>query len=127
MGDPKLPMKNSTSKPQVQLVPPAAIIEMAKCFEAGIAKGYNGGNWRFEHSPPIGVYCGKVMRHIAQYLDGEDIDPETGLLHIVHAMSDLAILVDALLLGRAVDDRYPAGPASKLMTIKGDKDGTTTS
>jgi len=53
------------------------------------------------------VYLDACFRHLAQYWEGEDIDSDSGLPHIVKAIDCLIVLRDAQMLNKCVDDRPP--------------------
>lgn len=53
------------------------------------------------------VYYDAVMRHLCAYWEGEDIDSESGLSHIIKAMACLMVLRDAQIQNNCVDDRPP--------------------
>ena len=53
------------------------------------------------------VYYDATKRHLEAWWEGEDIDPESGLPHLVKAMTSLMVLRDAQLRGKATDDRPP--------------------
>lgn len=46
------------------------------------------------------------MRHMADYLDGDDIDKESGHLHLAHAACRILFALENILDGTATDDRY---------------------
>lgn len=102
------------TKPQMHLVPPTAIVYAAKVMELGAAK-YGPYNWR-DHPVRATVYLSAALRHIAQALDGDTADPESGLPHEAHALACMAILLDALATGNLIDDRPTAGAAGSLIT-----------
>lgn len=54
------------------------------------------------------VYYDALMRHMMAWWEGQDIDPESGLSHIVKAGACLAVLFDSLSIGNLNDDRPPA-------------------
>jgi len=56
------------------------------------------------------VYYDAAMRHLMAWWEGEDIDPQSGLPHISKAMSCLAVVRDAQMLGKFRDDRPPPHP-----------------
>lgn len=106
-------------KPSMHLIPGTALMFLAKVMALGAAK-YGAYNWR---DIPVGatVYISAALRHIYQWLDGEDIDPESGAPHLAHAMADMAILLDAYAHGTLVDDRPAKGNTSQViadMTVK---------
>lgn len=70
---------------------------------------YGRSNWR-ETGVRVTIYVDAVRRHINAYFEGEDIDPDSGMPHLAHALACLAILVDADAAGMLNDDRqYPGG------------------
>lgn len=90
-------------KPPMHLIPQTALVQLAGVMELG-AKKYQPYNWRTS-SVAATVYVSAALRHIAQYLDGENIDEESGESHISHAMACCAILLDAAATGNLIDDR----------------------
>lgn len=100
----------------VHLVPPAALLYLGMAMKEG-ARKYGAYNWR-ESKVESMTYVGAALRHILQYLDGEDIDPDTGeaeVPHLAAAMACMAIAADATEGGFLVDNRPTAGPASKII------------
>ena len=53
------------------------------------------------------VYYDGVMRHLMAWWEGEDIDPDSGMNHIVKAMTSLVVLRDAMHNDKWSDDRPP--------------------
>lgn len=56
------------------------------------------------------VYIDAHDRHISAWVEGQDIDPKSGLSHLVKAMACLHIIRDAQLYGSLIDDRPPSQP-----------------
>jgi hypothetical protein len=54
------------------------------------------------------VYIDALERHISAWVEGQDIDPASGLSHLVKAMACLMIVRDAQSYGSLIDDRPPA-------------------
>lgn len=80
------------------------LMEMvARVREFG-AKKYDRDNWRkgFKYSRSIAA----ALRHIEAFNEGEDLDPESGLLHIGHAVCCLEHLINDYLHHPENDDRY---------------------
>lgn len=53
------------------------------------------------------VYFDAAMRHLSSWFEGEDLDPESGVSHLVHVMSCMMVLRDAQIRGKMTDDRPP--------------------
>lgn len=53
------------------------------------------------------VYYDAALRHLTQWWEGEDIDKDSGLNHIVKALSCLSVLRDAMHNDKLTDDRPP--------------------
>lgn len=111
--------KYGIKKPSMHLVPSTALLYLAKVMALGAAK-YNAYNWRDD---PVSatIYVSAAMRHIFQWLDGEDLDPESGAPHLAHAMACFAIVLDAKVNGTLIDDRPTTGKVTGLineLTVK---------
>lgn len=104
---------HGAAKPAIGLIPPAALIYMAKAMQHGADK-YGSFNWR-EKAVRSTIYIDAAMRHLLRYLDGEDIDTDSGVPHIAHVAACMAVLMDATAVGNLKDDRPVPGPASRLI------------
>ena len=100
-------------KPPLHLIPPAAEILEAVVMGLG-AKKYGPFNWRSSKVRAT-VYIAAAKRHLAQWLDGQNDDPESGVSHLAHARACLGVLLDAIATGNVVDDRPPVGAACELI------------
>jgi len=58
------------------------------------------------------VYYDAALRHIMDWWEGEDIDPDSGLNHITKALTALMVLRDSMLMGNWIDDRPIQNPIS---------------
>ncbi len=100
-------------KPPLHLIPPAA--EILESIAMGLgARKYGEFNWRTSKVRST-VYIAATKRHLAQWLDGQDDDPESGVSHLAHARACLGVLLDAIATGNVIDDRPVAGPAAELI------------
>lgn len=92
-------------KVSMSVVPAPVIAELAVALHEGALK-YGRHNYRV-----IGVrgsvYYDATMRHLMDYWEGMDIDPDSGLSHITKAIASLTVLRDAMMQGKYVDDRPP--------------------
>lgn len=105
-GEPGKAIKHDQEKNRVDLLPPFVLGEVSKVLTFG-AKKYAAHNWRggFEYSRT----CGAALRHIYAWQDREDLDPETGLNHIDHAICELMFLRQHIKDYPQLDDRYKPG------------------
>jgi hypothetical protein len=105
--------KYGIKKPSLALIPPASLLHEAIAFHDGAAK-YGPYNWR-ENKVSGMVYLNAAMRHLGQYLDGENFDPVSKAHHLGHAKACLSILLDALETGNLIDDRPVKGVSSDMI------------
>lgn len=52
-------------------------------------------------------YYDAMRRHLADWWEGQDIDPDSGLHHLIKLMASGTVLRDAMHTGAFVDDRPP--------------------
>jgi len=104
-------MKFDGKKPPIHLIPPECIIAIAEVLEMGMAK-YGENNWRkdLQHTTWSRTYS-SIMRHMLAWFMGEDKDPESGLSHLAHAMTQLMILFIQQKFAPKMDDRWKNGIA----------------
>lgn len=96
-------LKYDSNKPPVDLVPREAIEAAARAFGFG-ARKYAAHN--FKLGLQYSRLAGAVQRHLLAYMDCEDLDPESGLSHLDHAMSALSMLVYMSKNKPEMDDRF---------------------
>ena len=77
-------IKYDSAKPKMNLLPPKAIVEISKVLTFGAEK-YDAENWR-KLDDLQNRYTAGALRHIFAHMDGEELDPETNLSHLAHAM-----------------------------------------
>lgn len=107
-ADPK--QQHGEKKPQLHLIPKAALEECAKALELG-ARKYGERNWVTGDGVQITTYLSAMARHLALVADGtEDIDPESNAHHLGHIMAGAAIVLDALRHGKLIDNRVKPKP-----------------
>lgn len=88
-------------------VPLLVLTEIGVAMLEG-ARKYGRHNYRVS-GVRSSVYVDAAMGHLTQYWEGEDIDPDSGLSHVVKAIASLVVLRDAMLQDMLVDDRPPKG------------------
>lgn len=94
--------KYDGEKPRMYLLPPKAITEVAKVLTFGASK-YDEDNWKKLDNLQK-RYTGAALRHIFAHMDGEELDPETGLDHLAHAMCCLLFKLEAKLDGKSKEE-----------------------
>lgn len=87
--------KYDGEKPKMYLLPPKALLEVSKVLTFGAAK-YDEHNWK-KLDNLQNRYTGAALRHIFAHMAGEELDPETGLDHLAHALCCLMFKLEAKL------------------------------
>lgn len=82
-------IKDDADKPRMELIPPETLIGLAKVLTEGASK-YDDWNWA-QGMSWLRVY-GSLQRHLVAWLAGEELDPESGLSHLSHALANVAFL-----------------------------------
>ena len=100
---PKKGVKFDTGKRRVDLVPTEAINALAEVLTAGAVK-YGTHNWR--HGMDWSRVYGAAQRHMLAFWGGDDIDEESGMPHLWHALTNMAFLVSYQALSVGRDDRW---------------------
>ncbi len=80
--------KDTQGKEKLRFVPRLALVEIARVREYGNAKYGCPNGWR---QCDADDFIEAAMRHIVKYFAGEEVDPESGLPHISHALTSLAL------------------------------------
>jgi hypothetical protein len=95
--------RDDSGKFRMDLVPSSMIYAMAKVMEVG-SKKYSVHNWRrgMKWSKPYSF----LMRHMQKWNDCEDLDSETNLSHLYHALANIAMLIEYETTCPELDDRY---------------------
>ena len=83
---------------------PLRVLEGDAFVHAGGAAKYGERNWRID-SILASTYEGAIMRHFISWANGEDLDPESGRSHLYHIRACCAVMLDADMYGKLVDDR----------------------
>lgn len=96
-------LKYDKDKPRLELIDPLFIEELGRVLAFGAQK-YSPDNWRegIDYTRIIA----SLKRHTLAFEKGEDIDPETGLSHVVHAACNCMFLYWYTLNRPSFDNRY---------------------
>lgn len=95
--------KNDQEKPDLSLIPTDALWGMASALTYG-AKKYDRHNFR--NGLAYSRLVAATMRHLSAWNEGEEIDRESGLNHLDHAMASLAMLKFMTVNKQDMDDRW---------------------
>lgn len=98
-------IKADLGKPRYDLLPLAGLRAIAEVLTHGAEK-YAPHNWR------QGIEFHRLIRaalgHIMAFNEGEDIDPESGLLHLAEAGCNILFLLELIQTHPELDTRYTA-------------------
>ena len=98
-------VKYDGEKPKMHLLPPKAINEVAKVLTFGAQK-YDEENWR-KLEDLQSRYSSGALRHIFAHLDSENLDPESGLSHLAHAICCLLFKLEIELENAKIEKEKP--------------------
>ena len=84
-------IKHDADKPRYDLMPFGALDEVAKVLSFGAVK-YPPDNWK--KVPELERrYLAAAMRHISAHCQGNELDDESGLAHLAHAITGLMFVI----------------------------------
>jgi hypothetical protein len=95
-------IKDGRIKPRLSLIPQLALIETAKVFTYGANK-YD--EYNFSQGAKNTTYVDASLRHINKYLCNNNIDDESNLYHLAHAISNLMMVLDNDLINKSIENR----------------------
>jgi hypothetical protein len=101
-------MKYDNNKPPLHLIPPEALMAIATVLGFGAEK-YGANDWREDlNKVKMSRNYSSLQRHLNQFWSGEDLDPESNLPHLDHALCQLIFLKIQHLQGNPadIDDRF---------------------
>ena len=84
--------KYDGGKLEYGLIPPLALKEMVKVLTFGAQK-YERDNWKYVDDSKR-RYFDAMQRHTWAWKEGEQMDPESGIHHLAHAMCCLFFLYE---------------------------------
>lgn len=99
----QLGLKYDSEKPALAYIPKTALYEEGKAFVYG-ARKYEA--WNYRNGIAVTRTLSAALRHVYQFLDGEDVDDESGATHLGSARANLAMAIDTLTNHPGLDDRF---------------------
>lgn len=103
-------IKHDKNKPKLHLIPKESLEMMAQALEYGCKKY---GKRNYEKGIEYTRLVDAALRHLYQWIHKKDCDEESGLNHIGHALSNLAMLAYMIENRPDMDDRLSAKPINK--------------
>lgn len=112
-------IKFDSEKPRMELLSRVALEGCAQVLAFGSRK-YAAHNWR--RGLAWSRLIGAALRHLTAIMDGEDIDPESGLPHVDHLACCVMFLSEYQKKNLGTDDRWkpnnttscsPVNPSAK--------------
>lgn len=100
--------------PLLSVIPTGMLLVLGRVMKIGADK-YGPFNWRDTRVPAM-TYADAAMRHLISWVDGEEVDPESGVSHLGHVMACMAILVDAKINGMLEDNRPTKGRSGEMIS-----------
>ena len=97
----------ATTKLPLHLIPMITQAYLAIGHFNGLGK-YGRDNWRAS-GVLASIYVSAALRHINSWNEGEELDPDDGVPHLMGAITSLSILIDAQYTGVLNDDRKYRG------------------
>ena len=86
-------MKFDGDKLRYDLIPPSTTKALAEVLTFG-ARKYKPNNWKNVSQEELYRYRGAAMRHFEAYRAGEWLDPESGMPHLWHCMTNISFLIE---------------------------------
>jgi hypothetical protein len=96
-------IKHDGEKPPLAYIPKAALWAEGMAFKHGALK-YDKFNYK--NGLEVTRTISAALRHIMQFLDGENLDEESGAPHLGCARANLAMALDTLANHPELDDRF---------------------
>jgi hypothetical protein len=104
--DPETGGAKGSKLAQLGALDPAALLEVAKVAGFG-GKKYDRFNYAKGYAWSLTYDA--LLRHLLAFLDGEEVDSESGLPHCAHAAWHCLALLTFSSRGLGTDDRFPQG------------------
>lgn len=109
-GNPKTAF--GIKKPPLWQTPMTALYMVGAVHMQGALK-YGHYNWR-KDPVSASTYLNAAMRHISQWMEGEEKASDSKCHHLAHAVACLNIVMDAQVYDTLIDDRNPKGMKGKM-------------
>lgn len=81
--------KDDRGKNRLDLIPPQVILALGRVMTYGAGK-YGANNWQGVETDR---YYAALLRHVMAWRSGEARDPESGMPHLWHVLTNAAFMV----------------------------------
>lgn len=99
-------------KAKFSVIPAGVLFDVGLAMLEGACK-YGRHNYRGA-GVRASVYYDAAMGHLADWWEGQNLDPDSNLSHVTKAIASLVVLRDAMFQGMLTDDRPPRSKVSKI-------------
>lgn len=99
-------------KAKFSVIPAGVLFDVGLAMLEGACK-YGRHNYRGA-GVRASVYYDAAMGHMADWWEGQNLDPDSGLSHVTKAIASLVVLRDAMFQDMLTDDRPPRSKVSKV-------------
>ena len=98
-------LRDQENKPGLALIPTRPLMLVGRVRSYSKQKYGDVDLWRKEVTP-ASERVSSALRHIYQWLDGEDLNPESGINHLAHSITQLMMLMETIEDHPETDDRW---------------------
>lgn len=98
-------------KPNLSGLPQRALAEVARVLDDGEAQ-FGRDTWR--EGRPWTDHSSALLRHTARWLEGEEVDVNSGLHPLAHVAARALMLLQLILTEQGTDDRPKINTGGKL-------------
>ena len=95
---------DDSTKPPLAMLPWKALRKVAAVQAYGFKK--YGDFHNYKKGMEISRQLSCAIRHISDYMDGNDLDPESGESHLAHAATRLLFALENIEDGTVIDNRF---------------------
>ena len=102
-GNPKAIRAQKEGKDPMDYLPLNTLRGPSRVLKGGADK-YGRRNWR-EDEILATTYVGAILRHVAEWSEGSDVDADSGEHPLDHVVACCLVARDAMMNGTLIDDR----------------------
>lgn len=100
--EPPQSVRHNTGKVQLREIDPSFVLGLGQVLTASRER-YDEGNWMKETK--LSTPYESCMRHLMKFWNGDELDDDTKLDHLLHAATNIMFLYYHKSSGKGIDDR----------------------